>query len=375
MRTTRRVTLNLLSLLVLITGARCPLLAGALDGNVSGSAEHAAISGLMARVADWQLEHPSGETGEWSNAVFYVGLLAAHRGLGEPRFLSVVEDIGERLDWRLGTRVRHADDHAIGQAYLELYEIRRDPRMVGPLRATIDQMMVTPTNWRKKHQPVDYWWSDALFMSPPVLARIARLTGEERYLDFMDRLWRESYDLLWNEEQRLFHRDLRFRRRAPQEFWSRGNGWVLAGLALMLPDIPEGHAARELYVETFRAMSRRVAELQPADGLWRSSLLAGPSRAHGEVSGTALFCYALAAGVNDGLLPAEEFRPTIVRAWRALASEVADDGRLGWVQPPGAAPDRITERDSAPYGAGAFLLAGAEMLDLASRTPETDAID
>jgi rhamnogalacturonyl hydrolase YesR len=365
MRTRRHPALILLILLVLTSGGSALRLARAAEGPVAGPVDPAAISALMARVADWQLEHPDDEPGEWTNAVAYVGLLAAYRALDDSRYLSAVTEVGERLEWRLGPRLRHADDHAIGQAYLELYEMSGDPRMIGPLRATIDRMMATPADWRKKHQSIDYWWSDALFMSPPVLARLTRLTGDDRYLEFMDGLWRESYELLWNEEQRLFHRDLRFRHRSPTEFWSRGNGWVLAGLALMLPDIPEDHPARDLYVETFRTMSRRVAELQPEDGLWRSSLLESVDAAHGEVSGTALFCFALAAGVNAGLLDEDRFGPTIERAWAGLAGAVGEDGRLGWVQPPGVAPDRVRESDSAPYGAGAFLLAAAEMLELA----------
>jgi len=224
--------------------------------------------------------------------------------------------------------------------------------------------MATPPDWEKGHQVIDYWWSDALFMSPPALVALAKATGDDEYLDFMDELWRQSYDLLWDEESRLFYRDTRFRERSPGEFWSRGNAWVLAGLARMLDDVPEDRPARRFYLEVFQKMAEKVVAIQPEDGLWRSDLLESSLSVPGETSGTALFCYALAWGVRTGVLERDLYLPAIEKSWIVLTRSVYEDGRLGWVQKPGASPDRVRASHWATYGTGAFLHAGSEMLKL-----------
>ncbi|MFQ5350359.1 MAG: glycoside hydrolase family 88 protein, partial [Thermoanaerobaculia bacterium] len=238
----------------------------------------------MKRTADWQLDHPKYEPRDWTNAVFYTGLLAAHRVVGETRYLEELMRVGEEQLWRPGRRERHADDHAIAQTYLDLYRIRRQGRMIGPFRELVDRMMTSPPRWKKAHQTIDYWWSDALFMSPPALAKLAAVTNEAKYLEFMDRLWREAHDLLYDPRERLFHRDARMIGGDAKAFWSRGNAWVLAGLVRVLDELPEDHPSRRFYLTVYGEMADRVAALQPADGLWRSDLLASPLSAPGESS-------------------------------------------------------------------------------------------
>jgi rhamnogalacturonyl hydrolase YesR len=68
--------------------------------------------------------------------------------------------------------------------------------------------------------------------------------------------------------------------------------------------------------------------------------------------------------VNHGVLPAPEYRPSVERGWRALTAAVASDGKLGWVQRVGAAPDKVGPDDTQLYGVGAFLLAASEVSKL-----------
>lgn len=324
------------------------------------------IRAVARSVADWQLDHPSRDPLDWTNAVFYSGVLAAHRMTGEDRYLAAVRAVGVEAGWSLGNRYRHADDHAVAQSYLELYRLEGDPVMIAALRRAADRMLAEPADWPKEHQKVDYWWSDALFMSPPALAMLAEATGDERYLDLADRLWRESYDLLYDRSMRLFHRDLRFRSEPNPRFWSRGNAWVHAGLARWLEALPAEHPTRPFYERLFLDLSARIPGLQGSDGLWRSDLLASVSSEPGETSGSALFCAALAWGINQGLLEPARFRQPAEDAWKALYRNVDDEGRLGWVQKPGAKPGGVSRRHREAYGSGAFLLAAEQMLELVS---------
>jgi rhamnogalacturonyl hydrolase YesR len=324
----------------------------------------ARIRAIVKRATDWQLAHPRHEPRDWTNAVFFAGVLAADRVVGEAGYLAPLMRVGEEHDWLPGPRLRHADDHAIAQTYLDLFRIERKSRMIEPFREVVDRMMASPPPRRREYQPIDYWWCDALFMSPPAIAKLAAVTGESRYLEFMDRLWRETYRLLYDPAEQLFYRDARQVGGARKTFWSRGNGWVLAGLARVLEELPAAHASRPFYLGVYREMAARIAALQPADGLWRADLEASPLAAPGETSGTALFCYALAWGIDRGVLDRERYLPVVVDAWAALYGNVDEEGRLGWVQRPGVGPAVTRAEDWEVYGTGAFLLAAEAVLGL-----------
>lgn len=81
-----------------------------------------------------------------------------------------------------------------------------------------------------------------------------------------------------------------------------------------------------------------------------------------ETSGTAFITFGLARGVNEGLLPAVHYGPLVERGWQALVDVVDADGRLGWVQQVGNAPEEVRATDTQLYGTGAFLLAASEIL-------------
>jgi rhamnogalacturonyl hydrolase YesR len=105
--------------------------------------------------------------------------------------------------------------------------------------------------------------------------------------------------------------------------------------------------------------------LQQEDGYWRASLLDPTSYPSPETSATGFMVYALAYGVNEGLLSQELFLPAIRAGWTALMRAVEEDGRLGYVQPVGADPRCVTREMTEVYGVGAFLMAGREVYRLA----------
>jgi len=148
-------------------------------------------------------------------------------------------------------------------------------------------------------------------------------------------------------------------------FWSRGNGWVMGGLVRLLKELPKDHPSREFYLKQYRDMADRVIELQQPDGLWRSSLLDPGAYPGGESSGTGFYTYALAWGVNKKLLDRKKFEPVVRKAWVGLNTLIHADGKVGWTQPIGADPRRNFNADSwEVYGAGAYLLAGSEIVKL-----------
>lgn len=318
---------------------------------------------IMKRVADWQLEHPKHRFRSWFNAPLLSGLLELYRVSGDGKYLDALYDIGERIDWSMNRRKRHADDQAVGQTYLELYEMKEDPRLLEPIRTAFDEIMADPKPGRE-----EWWWADALYMAPPTLARLAAVTGERKYLEFMDDLWWDATEHLYDPEEKLFYRDERFftQKEANEEkvFWTRGNGWVLAGTVRVLQYMPKDYPSRDKYIDLFRTMAERIAELQREDGFWRVSMLDPASFPGGESSGTAFMVYAMAWGINQGVLDRETYEPVVMKGWKALCSAVNGEGRLGWVQQVGSSPEPATADSWQVYGSGAFLLAGSEVARL-----------
>jgi len=181
----------------------------------------------------------------------------------------------------------------------------------------------------------------------------------------MNRLWWKTTDYLYDKEERLYYRDSRYfeqrESNGAKVFWSRGNGWVLAGTARVLEYLPEGHPTRPRFLALFKDMAARIASLQRPDGYWRVSLLNPDSFPVPETSGTGFFTYALAWGVNRGVLDRATYEPVILKGWAALNRAVLPDGKLGYVQRVGAAPGDTGPEETEVYGTGAFLLAGSEL--------------
>ena len=336
-----------------------------------------AILTLAQKAADWQWAHfpppehyhPRG----WEIAPFYIGVLALDRVSPDRRNRDRMLQQAETLDWQPHEKIYHADDHCVIQAYLELHAHFGEPRMIAPSQQRFDYILAHPTparfDWGTPHS-TDHWsWCDALFMAPVAWLQLWKTTGDARYLDFMNRNWWLATDRLYLPDTGFYLRDEGyFDLREPNGrtiHWSRGNGWVYAGLARVLDLFPEDHPDRPRYVQLFRDMTRAVLASQQSDGLWRVGLLGPDTHTVRETSGSAFYAFGLAWGLNRGLLDRSEVEPAARRAWNALAHSVTPDGKLEHVQPVGAAPEGFPPTHTEIFAVGALLLAASEMIPLA----------
>lgn len=347
-----------------------------LDGN--------AVKDVMKRVADWQMVHFQTGAGhddlDWTNAVLYVGMAdwaeIARQEDADSSYYDWLLCIGRRNHFQVGKWMYHADHIAVGQAFIELYKKYGDKKMIAPVMARANWVVDNPAETTLeldygKAETLDRWsWCDALFMAPPVYAGLYALTRDKKYLDFMNKEYKATYDYLYDKDEQLFYRDCRYfgKKEANGEkvFWGRGNGWVLGGLAEILQALPYEEPSRVFYRDLFVALSRRLAGLQGEDGYWRASLLDPASYPSPETSCTGFIVYALAYGINEGLLDREAFLPVVKKGWEALVDAVEPDGKLGYVQPVGADPRRVTSDMTEVYGVGAFLMAGCQLYKMAS---------
>jgi len=342
----------------------------AASGGGSAEFQPAAVLSVMTRAADWQLAHPSTHPPyDWTQAAFYTGMMALAEIAPDPKYLAAMRAMGEANQWRPGLRPGHADDYAVVATYAKLFQIDKDKRMLAPGLALFNFLAMRPYNeslaWGNSIESRELAWCDALFMGPPAMTAVSVATGDRRYLDLANRLWWKTTEYLYDKEEHLYFRDSRFfDSREPngrKVFWSRGNGWVIAGLARVLQDMPADDPDRPRYVALFKEMAEKVASVQGPDGYWRSSLLDAASLPNPETSGTGFFTYSLAWGINKGLLDRARYEPMVRRGWLALVKAVHADGMLGWVQRIGDKPGATSLETTEVYGVGALLLAGSEV--------------
>jgi unsaturated rhamnogalacturonyl hydrolase len=341
---------------------------GPLATDLSPNLRRPAILKAMKKVADWQLQHSEGRYNiQWTFAALYDGLLAASKTTGDKRYHDRVLQLARAYHWELGPRFAHADDEAIGLTYLTLYAEYPNPEEIAPTRGGLDKLLARPDDPQKNL----WWWCDALYMAPPVLAQLSVATRDHRYLDFMNHEWWISSGALYDPSEHLYFRDDRFltmhEANGQKVFWSRGNGWVLAGLALVLERMPADYPDRAKYEKQFKDMAERIAGLQQSDGLWRASLLDPLSYPNPEISGSGFFTYAMAWGIHQKLLDRKKYLPVVKRSWQGMLTHVYADGRLGSIQPIGGEPGKFKPSSSYVYGVGAFLLAGTELSQIAGK--------
>jgi rhamnogalacturonyl hydrolase YesR len=340
----------------------------------SADLEKGAILKVMMAAADWQLDHPSDHAPyDWTQAAFYTGAMALAGVTDNPKYFDAMKAMGQRNQWRPGLRPGHADDYAVVATYAQIFQRDRDKTMLAPALALFNFLVTRkydePLVWGNRIETRELAWCDALFMGPPALAAVSVATGDRQYLDLANRLWWKTTDYLYDKTEKLYFRDSRFfDQREPngkKVFWSRGNGWVFAGLARMLQDMPADYPDRPRYVALFKEMAERIAAIQGEDGYWRAGLLDPANLPNPETSGTGFFTFGLAWGINNGLLDRARYEPNVRRGWAALVRSVRPDGMLGWVQRIGDKPGATTADTTEVYGVGALLSAGSEIFKMA----------
>ena len=336
----------------------------------------ASVLKIMKRVGDWQLQ--SWKTDgfkhkktDWTTGALYTGLFALGQTTGDEKYDQALIAIGNDVDWSTGSNRLLADDYCVGQTYSLLYMKYKQPKMIEPFKQQADSIVSLPFSesleWKNNIQKREWAWCDALFMGPTALAYLSTATGDLKYLDKAAVLWWKTTDYLYDPQAHLYSRDGSYlnkkEKNGEKVFWSRGNGWVLAGLARVIENMPANYPGRQKFVDQFKDMAAKVASLQQPDGSWHASLLDPESYPIKETSGTGFYCYAILWGINHGILNKSKFLPVVKKAWIAMVTSVQPDGMLGYVQPIGGSPDKVTEQSNEVYGTGAFLLAGAQLYE------------
>jgi unsaturated rhamnogalacturonyl hydrolase len=311
----------------------------------------------------------------WTRGVYYEGLMGLYKIDKQKPYLDYAVSWGEFHKWGLrnGTKTRNGDDQCCGQTYIDLYLMDKKEERIRDIKATMDNMV----NSDKKD---DWSWVDALQMAMPVFAQLGVIYKDNRYFEKMYDLYDYTKNKhgeagLFNNTEGLWYRDKDFD--APYTtpsgkncYWSRGNGWVLAALVRTLDIMPKDAPHRAEYLATYSKMVDALLPLQRADGFWNASLTDETDFGGKELTGTGLFAYGMAWGINNGVLDKTKYTPSVTKAWNGLMGCVHPNGFLGFVQGTGKQPSdgQPVTFESMPnfedFGLGCFLLAGSEVYKL-----------
>ena len=309
----------------------------------------------------------------WTRAVYYEGLMELYKIDPNPEYYDYAVKWAEFHEWNLRdgrTYTRNADNQCAGQTYIDLYKIDPQPERVKYIKQSIDSMMNTTI--------VDDWdWIDAIQMAMPVFAQLGDLYKDDAYFERMYDMYMYSKDSigggLYNYDEHLWWRDSSFKPPYKEPngedcYWSRGNGWVVAALVRVLNIIPEDEPHRQEYLTTLIEMLDALSKVQRKDGFWNVSLHDPDNYGGRETTGTSMFIYGMAWGVNNGYLPEKEYKKIIYKSWNALLKEaIHPNGFIGYVQGTGSGPadGQPVGYDQMPdfedYGLGCFLLAASEI--------------
>jgi unsaturated rhamnogalacturonyl hydrolase len=200
---------------------------GPLAKDLSPALTPEAIDAAARKVADWELKtwQPWFDQ-TWTSSVLYTGFMAESRATGDEKYRNAMAEVAKKFDDSLKDRLPNADSQSIAQMYLELYLEggKKDAALIAPTRKDLDSVIGLDT--LKPGDPrIPWWWCDALYMAPPVWVRMYAATGDRKYVDYMDKQWARTSELLYDKEEHLYARDESYKtKREPNGkkiFWSR----------------------------------------------------------------------------------------------------------------------------------------------------------
>ncbi|MDR1022796.1 MAG: glycoside hydrolase family 88 protein [Prevotellaceae bacterium] len=367
----------------------------------------------------WIAQNSSPGNNLWARSVYNAGNIDFYKVYRQKSYLDYANRWAAANSWAVsgGPGTPDADNHTCGQTYIDLYSMdeTKVPEKIQAIKAAIDNRIAN------NPKSDDWWWIDAMFMAMPTLTRLGVVYNDTKYYDKMyalfshirdslivvptrTNLWPAAYQAqygagpilrgyeahcgLYSKADGLWWRDWGYQPNVPPKkepgdassdvpklspsdknvYWSRGNGWALAAMARTLQLLPATDAHRQEYVNVLTSMAAALKTRQRDDGFWNMNLDDANDNPGPETSGTALFTYGIAWGINNGLLDRDEYLPVVAKAWKGLCDiSVQPNGSLKYTQNVGEKPIPLSQLAgvSVDFGVGAFLLAASEVVKLA----------
>ena len=280
----------------------------------------------------------------------------------------------QQLNWYMFFRMVRLDDcGTMGASLIDVY--RRDPQPA--YRDYIDKvarhLLITEPRLRDnticRYSPHENTiWADDLYMSISFLARMGKLTGDNKYFDDAVYQVKQYYNYLWDPEKQIFyHCYLTDIRQNGVAHWARANGWIFMAQADLLEVLPENYPGKEEVLKIFKEQAAGLARCQSESGLWHQLLDKNDS--YLETSASAMFVFGMARGVNRGWLD-QDFSYVADEGWKGILSKIDGDGNVHdicvgtGIMPSLSFYYKRPLATSIPMGEGPVIRAGAEILQM-----------
>ena len=345
---------------------------------------------------------PSGNcaiSNRWDDAVLMMGMIEHWRTHGTAAYKSYTENWARANSWELFDDLSKDQINPnwhnrmmAGYAYQRLLQAGSAGATVADVRRNLDDQLALQLA-PEQEQLVDYifpgktkssfsWKEvDANFMGLPIWVMMGRQSGKAAYYDRAREL--NNYQIntmgLRDQATKLWYRDESFKTRTSPSgkkiIWGRGTGWMAGGLAIVLSELPRSRPEYNSYKTQFTDLMAALRTRQRADGFWNMNITDPDHFPAPETSATALITYAMAKGIDLGILDRAAYAPVAAKAWNAMvATSVASNGYLGFVQGVGLQPVAPTHAGypdedltaESSFGVGAFLLAASAMHKLST---------
>lgn len=267
----------------------------------------------------------------WERGMYYAGVLALFEATQKKKYFKRLVGVGFETQWATGTQLSQPETHLIAQPYLDMHRFSGSNSMFFVYQLAIDSLF-------PRMDRLEIEESRQLFFAPPALSKLSGITQGEIYLNFTKATWNPAEKALYNPQKRLWRSSIK----QPNRYDALSNAWALAGLVRMWDELPYEDSLRAELDQLGKDISEVFRVFQQPKGLWPSDFSSPTGQGAGDTLATTILCYALAAGVNQGLLDADMYRSHILLAWEAIMH------RQAW----------------AAEEAGMYLLAGNEIIRL-----------
>jgi unsaturated rhamnogalacturonyl hydrolase len=255
---------------------------------------------------------------------------------GQGNFLIVTNRAGKAQT----VKFENLDNMMTGNAVVMLYEQTKDERYhkaADKIRRALDEY---PRNndggfWHAKSLP-GQMWIDGIFMGQMFLTRYGKSIGDTDYCwdeatkqmtVYAHRAERDHTGLYLHGIYEAGHGEkpclwADAGTGLSPEVWSEGLGWYALVMAETLADLPKNHPRRAEMEDIFRRLAAGLKRAQdPKSGCWFQVVDKGDRPDNWtDTSGSAMFTYTLARGIQIGLLDIRDYAKTVEAGYKGITS-------------------------------------------------------
>ena len=286
--------------------------------------ERMALSILKRDPKAWQIDNNEKTKWDYKLGLVMTSFEKLYKETNNPLYANYIKDYaetvintsGEILNYKLEDY--NIDNINAGKMLFDLYTRTKEERYLTAIKTLRKQLETHPrTNsggfWHKKIYP-NQMWLDGLYMGTPFYARYtAEFEGVQHFDDIAKQFEQIHLHTLDQKTGLLFHawdesKQMDWANKVTgtsPNFWSRSIGWYMMALVDVLDCMPKDHPKRKELIQYLNEIAKAVAKYQDSTGLWYQVTDAGNKEGNYlEASGSEMFVYAFAKGVNQGYLPA-----------------------------------------------------------------------